>query len=259
MNREIRLFHWNEREVPERVARLQRVGYRVDAQVFRADELRELAFAAPDAIVIDLGRIPSRGRDLGVALRTRAGTRSVPLVFVGGKPPKLDSVRRLIPDATYCSWRGIKGALQKAISSPPTDPHVPAGAMAAYAGKPLAKKLGLKPGCSVALVGAPESFDKLLLRSGEDLVIRNDIRAPTDLTLWFVTRESELLRRLDTMKRRAVNGGLWIVWPKRGSGIESSLTQATVRKPAMDAGLVDFKVASIDETWTGLRFTLRES
>ena len=49
--------------------------------------------------------------------------------------------------------------------------------------------------------------------------------------------------------------GLWIAWPKRSSGIVSDLTQAIVRKIAEAHGLVDYKIASIDETWAGLRFT----
>jgi hypothetical protein len=46
-------------------------------------------------------------------------------------------------------------------------------------------------------------------------------------------------------------GSLWIAWPKRASGISSDLTQTVVRRIGMDAGLVDFKVAALDETWSG--------
>jgi hypothetical protein len=50
-------------------------------------------------------------------------------------------------------------------------------------------------------------------------------------------------------------GTLWICWPKKASGVESDLDQAFVRRDAMDRGLVDFKVAAIDATWSGLRFS----
>ena len=60
------------------------------------------------------------------------------------------------------------------------------------------------------------------------------------------------------MGNRAANGGLWIVWPKKASGMSSDLTQNIVRQTGLDAGLVDFKIASIDETWSGLRFTIRK-
>ncbi len=55
------------------------------------------------------------------------------------------------------------------------------------------------------------------------------------------------------------NGGLWILWPKKSSGVTSDLSQTVVREVAMAAGLVDFKVCSVDETWSGLRFTRKKT
>ena len=60
------------------------------------------------------------------------------------------------------------------------------------------------------------------------------------------------------MTRLAENGGLWIVWPKKSSGVASDLTQAVVRKIGLAAGLVDYKVCSIDRTWSGLLFARRK-
>ena len=54
-------------------------------------------------------------------------------------------------------------------------------------------------------------------------------------------------------------GGLWIAWPKKSSGVATDLSQVVVRKVGMASGLVDYKVCSIDATWTGLRFTRRKS
>jgi hypothetical protein len=56
----------------------------------------------------------------------------------------------------------------------------------------------------------------------------------------------------------APGGTLWICWPKKASGVESDLGQAEVRRYAMDRGLVDFKVAAIDTTWSGLRFSRKK-
>lgn len=55
----------------------------------------------------------------------------------------------------------------------------------------------------------------------------------------------------------AEGGGLWIAWPKKASGVASDLTQTVVRKFGLDAGLVDYKICSIDKTWSGLLFTRR--
>jgi hypothetical protein len=56
----------------------------------------------------------------------------------------------------------------------------------------------------------------------------------------------------------AKKGGLWLVWPKKTSGIVSDLTQAEVRSLGLSNGLVDYKVCSIDETWSGLKFAKRK-
>jgi hypothetical protein len=61
------------------------------------------------------------------------------------------------------------------------------------------------------------------------------------------------------MATLAENGPLWIAWPKRASGAATDLTQQRVREIGLAAGLVDYKICSIDETWSGLLFTRRRS
>ena len=104
--------------------------------------LRELAQDPPLAVVIDLSRLPSQGRDIGVQIRRQATTRRLPLVFVGGQAGKVDAIRQLLPDAIYASWEELGEALAEAIAHPPQDPFVPDSAFAAYAGKPLVDKAG---------------------------------------------------------------------------------------------------------------------
>ncbi len=53
------------------------------------------------------------------------------------------------------------------------------------------------------------------------------------------------------------DGGLWIAWPKRASGVETDLSDEAVREVALPLGLVDNKVCAIDETWSGLRVVWR--
>ena len=127
--------------------------------------------------------------------------------------------------------------------------------MAGYAGTPLPRKLGIKPGGKVALAGAPDGFAATLgpLLDGVRLV--GPGARSRDLTLWFVRSASVLRRRIDRMTRVADRGGLWIIWPKQGSGIRTDVTQAVARKIGMAAGLVDFKVCRVDDVWAGLRFT----
>ena len=128
--------------------------------------------------------------------------------------------------------------------------------MDGYSGTPLPRKLGIKKGCVVALVGAPAGFEKTLGRLPERAPLRRQARGRCDLILWFPKSFRDLERRIGTLGRKAE--ALWVAWPKKASGVESDLSQTVVRKTGLAAGLVDYKVCSIDATWTGLRFTRRK-
>jgi CheY-like chemotaxis protein len=253
------LIHWNEYELEGRTAHLRKAGCEVEAwhRLEGAGALRALGEEPPDAVVIDLSRIPSHGREVGVAIRARKTTRHLPLVFVEGAPEKVQRVRDILPDAVYASWRGIKGALKRAVTRPPEDPVRVDSNLAAYAKTPLPKKLGIKEGFVVALVGAPDGMEKTLGRLPKDVTLKPNARGRSDLTLWFVRSRKALDGRIAKMTGRAEKGGLWIVWPKKTSKLASDLTQAVVREVGLAAGLVDFKVCRVDETWAGLRFTKR--
>jgi hypothetical protein len=95
-----------------------------------------------------------------------------------------------------------------------------------YSGTPLAKKLGAKPGAGVIVL--------------------------------FTAERAELERRLEGLKAQlAPADGLWIAWPKRSAKVPSDLTFEIVQQLGLDAGLVDNKSASIDESWQALRFVYR--
>ena len=63
----------------------------------------------------------------------------------------------------------------------------------------------------------------------------------------------------ETLRSLADSGGLWVAWPKKASKVASDLNQNVVREIGLAAGLVDYKVCSIDWTWSGLLFTRRRS
>jgi len=126
---------------------------------------------------------------------------------------------------------------------------------AGYSGTPLPKKLGIKEGTRVALLGAPASFSLGDLPAGA--VARRGARSKADLSLWFVRSHAELLRGVHAMKPRSSGSGLWIVWAKKSSPLASDVTENDVRNAALAAGMVDFKVCAVDEDWSGLRFNLR--
>ncbi|MCB0620601.1 MAG: DUF3052 family protein, partial [Saprospiraceae bacterium] len=55
----------------------------------------------------------------------------------------------------------------------------------------------------------------------------------------------------------AKDGLLWVSWPKGGSGLETDLKRDPIREYLLAQGLVDTKVASVDEQWSGLKFVYR--
>ena len=79
-----------------------------------------------------------------------------------------------------------------------------------------------------------------------------------DLILWFVRSQRELDRGLPKWVDRVGKGGIWIIWPKKASGVVTDVQQNSVRRCGLDAGLVDYKIAAVDSTWSGLKFAVRK-
>ncbi len=256
--RRVRLVHWNAAEAKCRAAELRAAGYAVDWAPVSPETLRTLRLRPPDAVVVDLNRLPSQGRDVGIAVRHYKTTRRLPLVFVDGDPDKVARIREHLPDAEYTTWRRIRSGLKRAIAHPPIDPVAPRSIMNGYSGTPLPKKLGIKPNSVVVLAGAPQGFEKTLGKLPDGVTLRRRATGQRDLTIWFTKSSRDLASRLERMAEQVKAGGLWIVWPKKSSQVVSDLTQATVRKAGLAAGLVDYKVAAIDATWTGLKFSRRK-
>jgi hypothetical protein len=253
----VRLIHWNEAEAKEKADRLRAAGFIVNYDKFTPSLLRERE-DPPNAIVVDLSRLPSQGRDVAMTLRSYKSTRTVPLVFVDGEPGKVERIKTQIPDAIYTNWGKIIESLEDVIRHPPEEATRPRSRLEGYAGTPLPQKLGIKPGYLVSLVGAPPGFRQTLGELPENVVFRDGVRAQSNLTLWFAKSRRELEERLQHMKPFSKNAGLWIIWPKQTSKLQTDLRQPLVREAGLAAGMVDFKICSIDKTWSGLRFTLRE-
>jgi hypothetical protein len=243
------VIHFNPPNLDKRIARL--LQHDVETLMCRGPkDLKALREQPPEAFVIDLDRRPSEGRSIGVMLRRYASTRPVPLVFAGGEEDQVARVRNLLPDATYVPWSAVVSGLKNA--KPVEKPVVP-GTMDAYSQTELEPKLGVRDGTTVLLLGAPDGFGKALRRA--ELVAAG----PAQLVLLFSPTVAHLEREFEGATAALAPGGsLWICWPKKASGVESDLDQAFVRRHAMDRGLVDFKVAAIDATWSGLRFARKK-
>jgi hypothetical protein len=144
------------------------------------------------------------------------------------------------------------------------------GTEAGYSGTPLPRKLGIKDGFRVAVLGAPEGFGPELdpLPDGVRLLRRLPPRAAgpgadpgsdVDLAVLFVTRRTDLARRFPLVGARLPPAGaLWVAWPKRASGVATDLTEDVLREVCLPLGWVDTKVCAVTEVWSGLKFVLRK-
>lgn len=254
----IRLICWKEDRAAELAAELETAGFTVDAGTVDGSTFRSLGKSPPDAVVIDLDRLPAQGRDVGIMLRTRATTRHVPFLFVDGAEDKIARTRETLPDAIYATQAEMAAAVARGIADPPAEPVVPSSNLAGYSGTPLPKKLGVKPGSTIALVDAPDGFIATLGELPEGVTVQPATGTGALVTLWFVQSLDALEEGIERMAEDAGDGRLWVCWPKKASGIATDVTQNHIRSTGLATGLVDFKIAAIDATWSGLCFTRRK-
>jgi hypothetical protein len=132
-------------------------------------------------------------------------------------------------------------------------------ASAGYSGTPLFKKLGIRAGMRVVVSGAPAQFEAALGELPAGARLDHGGRGARGLTICFVTSRKALERALPADALQRFDGGLWIAWPKKASGMPTDLNDNVLREVLLPRGLVDHKVCAIDATWSGLRFAPRRS
>ena len=133
-------------------------------------------------------------------------------------------------------------------------PTTPAG----YSGTPLAGKLGLKSGHVVSAINAPADYEKLLKPLPENVSILRQIRGTPNLIHLFSKDRAELANLLPKlMAQIPPDGVVWVSWPKKASGVPTTITEDVIREIALPIGLVDIKVCAVDQTWSGLKLVVR--
>jgi hypothetical protein len=131
--------------------------------------------------------------------------------------------------------------------------------MAGYSGTPLTKKLGIKEGFRVGLVNAPKGFRRQLVDlPGKVRIATERLAKPLDLILLFVDSEQEFQKQFPKlMQKLAMDGMLWVAWPKKSSGVPTDLAFDNVQRFGLSAGLVDVKICAVNDIWSGLKFVYR--
>ncbi len=126
-----------------------------------------------------------------------------------------------------------------------------------YSGTPTAKKLGIKPGVDVIVLGSPGVYATLVDGLPDGFTCRTSLRGSADLVHVFIMKAAVLERRIGELRAAiAPDGSIWVSWPKRASKVESDVTEDVIRRIALANGLVDIKVCAVDATWSGLKLVI---
>ena len=128
-----------------------------------------------------------------------------------------------------------------------------------YSATPLAKKLGIKAGDKILLQNTPRNYLALFSDFPAETEELIETKLETaDFIHVFCTTTDEIEAAAAKYKPMLKKSGmLWISWPKGSSVIPTELNRDFIREYMLDNGLVDVKVAAIDEDWSGLKFVYR--
>jgi hypothetical protein len=186
-------------------------------------------------------------------IRATKSLRHIPIVFVDGAADKVERIRKELPDAVYISRARLVSALKRV--KPLFDPVAPPRMMD-RTDRTTAEKLGIKAGARVALIDPPPDYLRVLGKLPKDVSLEEEADDTLPLTLWFVREPDTYLAGLTGIRKRALTSRIWIVYPKGRQA--SGLTQGLIREAALAIGLVDYKICSVNEVWTGLLFTRKK-
>ena len=129
---------------------------------------------------------------------------------------------------------------------------------AGYSGTPLVKKLGIKPGSRIFIIGAPDDFEATLGELPGGVLQVDTLAGPLDFIHFFTKERAELEAQFPSLKAAlAPDGMLWISWPKKAAKVPTDLDENIIRQIGLAQGLVDVKVAAVDNVWSALKFVYR--
>jgi hypothetical protein len=124
---------------------------------------------------------------------------------------------------------------------------------------PLPKKLGIAANMQVAIIAAPDGFEETLGELPPDTTLATRITPSTGLALCFVRSLDDLASTTDMLALRLPKQThVWLIHPKRTGRYKVDFNQNHVRDSGLAAGFVDYKVCSVDNDWSALKFSRRK-
>jgi len=248
------LVHSKVAEAKPLIGMLERAGYTVhygtEVKSIRATALRKLdAMAA----VIDLTRMPSYGKYWAAELRATS-LKHLPILFVDGAPDKVEMVKAALPDAQYVTSDKLLDALKRV--KPVANPVEPVRMM--LSDQNAAHKIGIKANTRVAVFDPPAGYAQVIGEMPDGASFEEQPEEIAPVTIWFVRDIDVYLAGLRDMRKLAAKSKLWVVYPKLKLKQSGGLNQNSIRESATKVGLVDYKICSVNQTWSGMAFALKK-
>ena len=128
-------------------------------------------------------------------------------------------------------------------------------AMSTTAAAALAKKLRLTPETRLLALNAPDAYVEALRQAGVAVSIAPVEEGDTyDAVHSFIRAQAEVEAALTSAVAALAPGGvLWLMWPKKTSGVATDLTRDTLAAQTLAQGWGPVSNVSIDATWSALR------
>jgi CheY-like chemotaxis protein len=248
------LLHWNAAEASAIQTLLIEAGFHIEYDpTFDSASMRKWRENPPAAFVIDLSHRPSHGREIAIALRQSPKTRQIPIVFCGGVAEKVKVIRDILPDASYCHCdelvETIKNARPVQMAIRPVD------MMNRYGSRTVAQKLGIIETSTVTLIDPPRNVSTVLGPMPDHVEF---VEKGGFVTLCFVHSVDDLRVDMSRVRGLATKTKLWILWRKKSAPKHDGVTEDLIRETGIDLGLVDYKICSIDTTWSAMLFARRK-
>ena len=256
----VRIVHWKEPQAAPLIEVCRACGFEVEYDPVRFPDLAKLIRAnPPDVLVIDLTCLPSHGRESAIYLRRTKYARHLPLVFVDGEAEKVAKIREQLPDATFATRKQLGSKFKSALTKTIATPVLPPPMEARFALRTVAQKLGMKPNSTAAVIDAPRNYAAVIGELPEGAELVEDPESICPVTLWFVEDLRGFKSGLRRMQTIADRTKLWIIWRKGGKAGKAELTSNLIREGGIDVGLVDYKICSVSEHWSGMAFGRKRS
>ena len=129
-----------------------------------------------------------------------------------------------------------------------------------YSGTPMVKKLGIKPAFNCWLINEPKHYFQMVMDIPLDVKFHKEVKQQTfGFVHLFNTDHNDLKETVEKIQETLVlNGMYWESWLKGKSKIPKSTNETFIRNIILETEMVDVKLCTVDEDWSGLKFVTRK-